>query len=433
MNSAQGASPPDGNAVGPLRRYWFGIPLWKRILPALMLGVLTGWLLGENAVQLQWMGDLFIRLIRMLVAPLVFVIIVSGIAALGDPRKLGSIGVKTLFLFALITLSGVTVGLTLGTWIQPGAGISLASAESAAVQQAKSFTEQLLSIVPVNPVKSLAEGEMMSVIFFAIMFGIGILCAGPRAQMVGNLFHGATDVLIKLVHIIMEVAPFGVFALMAALVGKSGFAVFANIFWLALCVVIGCAVQTFLVHGSLVRFLGRLPLLPFYRGIAEVMIVAFSTSSSSATLPVAMAAAEDRLGIKPPVVATVMPLGSTMSMDGTAMYMALLSMFAAQSFGIVLQPSDYLLLLLSITIVAMGTPPIPSSSLFLLVAILSGVGIGPEQTALLVGFILPIDRPLDMIRTIPNVTSDLAAATVVAKWEGEIDLDIYHARRPNED
>lgn len=410
-----------------MRRHWFDIPLWKRILGALLLGILAGWLWGEGAAQIKWVGDLFVRLIRMLVAPLVFVIIVSGISALGDPRKLGSIGVKTLGLFLLLTMTGAVIGLSIGTLIQPGAGVSLAGAASATMQQARPLGEQLMSIIPLNPVRAIADGEMMSIIFFAILFAIGILVAGPGGKIVADVFHGATAVMLKLVGIVMEAAPFGVFALMASLVGTSGFGAFTSIFWLALCVILGSAIQTLLVHGGLVRLGAWLPALPFFKGSSDALLVAFSTASSSATLPVAMSVAEHNLGIKPPVTSTVLPLGATMCMDGSAMYMGLLCMFAVQSFGIALSPSDYALLFFSIVSVTMGVAPIPSAALFLLVAVLSGVGISPEQTALLVGFILPIDRPLDMIRTIPNVSSDLAAATAVARWENEIDLDTYHA------
>lgn len=418
-------------APGPItsfvRTYWLGVKLWKRILGALLIGVVIGSLWGEGAEHIRWIGDLFIRLIRMLVAPLVFVIIVSGIAALGDPRRLGSIGVKTLLLYVLTTAIGVTLGLTLGTLFEPGQHVSLGNATAATLQQAKPFGEQLMAIVPANPVKSLAEGEMLSIIFFALLFGTGIIAAGPKAAPVTAFFEGATAVMLRLVQFVMELAPFGVCALIASAIGANGLGAFTSIFWLGLCVLIGSAIQTLIVHGSLLRFGAWLPVLPFFRGSTDAILVGFSTSSSSATLPVAMSVAEKNLGIKPPIVSTVLPLGATMSMDGTAMYMAILSMFAVQAFGVVLTPADYVLLGITTVTVAMGTAPIPSSSLFLLTAVLTGVGISPEQAALLVGFILPFDRPLDMIRTIPNVTSDLSVATVVARWENEIDVDLYKA------
>lgn len=416
-----------GPVTGAVRRYWLDIKLWKRILLALLAGVIVGWMWGEGAVQIRWIGDLFVRLIRMLVAPLVFVIIVSGIAALGDPRRLGSIGVKTIGLYAATTACAVAIGLALGTLIEPGKGASFVGATAATIQEAKPFGEQLMSIVPLNPIKSLAEGEMLSIIFFALLFGSGIIAAGKKAEIVTTFFEGATSVMLKLVQIIMELAPFGVFALIASVVGATGFSAFANVFWLGICVIVGSAIQTLLVHGSLVRFGAWLPVLPFFRGSTDAILVGFSTASSSATLPVAMSVAERNLGIRPPVVSTVLPLGATMSMDGSAMYIALLSMFAVQAFGVAITGADYMILGVTIVALAMGTAPIPSSSLFILAGVLSGIGINPEQTALLVGFILPFDRPLDMIRTIPNVTSDLSVATAVARWEGEIDIDVYKA------
>lgn len=426
MTSRAASEMPAGSG-GALRRWWLDVPLWKRILAALLLGTLAGWALGEQAASIKWIGDLFVRLIRMLVAPLVFVLIVSGVAALGDLRKLGSIGVKTLALYVLMVGCAVTVGLVVGTLIRPGEGVTFAGAASARLIEAPSLADTFLGIVPLNPIKALADGEMLSIIFFAIFVGTGIIAAGERAAILASFFEGATAVMLQLVRMVMEVAPFGVFALIAAVVGAHGFAAFANIFWLGVCVVIGSAVQTLIVHGALVRFGAWLPVGRFFRGITDAMLVGFSTASSSATLPVVMTVAERNLGIRAPVASTALPLGATIGMDGSAMYVALLSMFAVQAFGVPIGPSDYLVLLVTTVAIAMGTAPIPSASLFLLAAVLAGVGIAPEQTALLVGFILPFDRPLDMIRTIPNVTSDLAVATAVARWEGEIDLETFNA------
>jgi Na+/H+-dicarboxylate symporter len=228
----------------------------------------------------------------------------------------------------------------------------------------------------------------------------------------------------------MELAPFGVFALIAVAVGSGGLAMFTSVLKLGLCVVVGAAVQTLLVHGSLLRVFGGLTLLPFLRGSRDAILIGFSTASSSATLPVAMEVAEHKLGVSPVVSSTVLPLGATLSMDGTAMYMAMLAMFALQSFGIEATPATYVILGIAIVTLAMGTAPIPSSSLFLMAAVLGSVGIPPEKAALLVSFILPFDRPLDMIRTIPNVTSDLSVAATVARAEGHLDLDVYRNSGP---
>ena len=415
-----------------LARYWFDVVLWKRILVALALGTVAGLLLGEAAVGLKWMGDVFIRLIRMVVAPLVFLSIVSGIASMGDPRRLGSIGAKTLALYLALTVVAVSVGLLMGVVFQPGVGMSMAGAEPIATAKAPpSLAEHLIGIIPTNPIAALAEGQIQSVIFFGILVGLGVLTLAPRSEPLARLFQIGADVMLQIVRFIMEVAPFGVFALVAWVMGTTGPGAYVHVLKLAAAVAAGCAVQTLLVHGGLVRLVARLPVLPFFRDITDVVAIAFSTSSSAATLPVAMRVAERNLGVGHAVTSTALPLGVTLSMDGTALYVALLAVLSAQAFGVELQAAQYVMLVLATTLVALGTAPVPSASLFMLAAVLQVIGIGAEQTALVVGFILPFDRLLDMTRTITNATSDLSAAVTVAKWEGELDLDSY-LRRPVE-
>ena len=410
------------------RRYWLDIALWKRIVGALVLGIIAGLIFGPAMSSFSWMGELFIRLIRMLVAPLVLVVIVSGIASLGDPRKIGTIGVRTLLLYIFTTIVAVALGITLALLIEPGIGVTLALDAPPPPPNPKSFGATMMEIVPINPVAALSETKMLSIIFTAIMLGIGSILVGDEAKPLTDLFQAASAVLLKLVTLVMELAPFGVFALMAQAVGNDGLGAFVSIIWIALCVVIGASLQLIFTHGGLVRIGAGLSPIRFFRNVSEAMLVGFSTASSSATLPVAMQVADKKLGIRPAVVSTVLPLGSTMSMDGTAMYMAILCIFAVQAFGVTLSPADYVLLAAVTVTVAMGTAPIPGSSLFLVAGILATVGVGPEQAALVVAFVLPFDRPLDMIRTVPNVTSDLSVATVVASMEGEIDKDVFNGK-----
>jgi Na+/H+-dicarboxylate symporter len=286
-----------------------------------------------------------------------------------------------------------------------------------------------MSIVPLNPVKAMADGDTLSIIFFAMLVGAGVLVAGESGKPLANVLSSGSEVLLRIVGFVMETAPFGVFALIAVVIGTKGFEAFVSVLQLGLCVLVGALAQTLLTHGGLVRLLAWLPLIPFYRGVADAIMVGFSTSSSSATLPVAIRVAEENLGIKPTISSTVLPLGATIGMDGTAMYIAMLTLFTTQAFGISLTAADYLLIAGTTTIVAMGVAPVPSGSLFVLAAVLSAIGVTPEQTALIVGFILPFDRPLDMIRTVPNVTCDLAIATVVARSEGEIDVAEYKSAK----
>ena len=412
---------------GPLYRYWFGIKLWKRILVALVLGGVVGFFWGEGAVQIKWIGDLFVRLIQMIVIPLVFATIVSGVLSLQDPKRLGSLGLKTIFLYILTTAFAIVIGLILGALVQPGLGVDFAGAVPRELEAAQPFAGLLESIVPTNPINALAQGQVLSVIFFALIFGAGLLTAGAKGEPLASAFHAGAEAMLRVVNFVMEIAPFGVFALIAWVMGTTGPATFVNVALLAFCVITGCILQVLIVHGGLIKLLARLPALPFFRGVTDAGLVAFSTSSSSATLPVSMAVAEANLGIKKPVFSTVLPLGVTISMDGTALYIALLASFAAQAFGIDLSMADYALIALTTVLVSIGTAPVPSASLFMLAAVLQVIGVSPAQTALMVGFILPFDRILDMTRTVANVISDLAVATIVGRWEKEIDTEAYKA------
>lgn len=415
--------------LGRALRWWFAIALWKRILSALVLGAAVGLIWGEDAASLGWIGELFVRLIRMLVVPLIFLTIASGVAALADPKRLGSIGVKTLAMYVFTTALAVTTGLVVATFLAPGLGASFADAVPREVGPPRDTSRMFLEIVPDNPIGAMADGATLSVIFFAILVGAGVIAAGKEAEPVRRLLASGSEVMLKIVGFVMETAPFGVFALIAVVMGTSGLESFVAILKLALCVVVGSAIVTLVVHGGIVvRLMAWLPPRPFFRGIADAIMVGFSTSSSSATLPVAIRVAERNLGVSPPVASTVLPIGATIGMDGAAMYVAMLTLFAAQAFGVDLALADYLVIAATTTIVAMGVAPVPSGSLFVLAAVLAAIGITPEQTAIVVGFILPFDRILDMIRTIPNVTSDLSIATAVARWEGEMDVDEYLSR-----
>jgi Na+/H+-dicarboxylate symporter len=405
---------------------WFEITLWKRIMGMLVLGVVAGALWGEGASSIGWLGDIFIRLIRMVVVPLVFVTLVSGIVAMGDPKKLGSLGIKTLGMYIGTTLFAITIGLTLAAIIQPGIGVDLGTATKE-IAGAGSLSERLVGIVPTNPVAALAEGNMLAIIFFSLLMGVGILMTGKTADPVAKLFDSASDVMIRITHMVMEVAPFGVFALIAGMVGEGGITKLFSVVPLVLAIVGGCFLHMFAVHGGIMKFMLKLPAGRFFQGARGAQLVAFSTSSSAATLPVTMSVAEDNLGVNSTVTSSVLPLGATINMDGTALYVGIVAVFAAQAFGISLELADYALIALSTTLVSIGTAAVPSASLFLLAAVMQVIGVDAAQTAIVVGFLFPFDRPLDMLRTVVNVTGDLSVATVVAKSEGEFDEDVFRA------
>ncbi|KQZ62570.1 dicarboxylate/amino acid:cation symporter [Sphingopyxis sp. OPL5] len=402
--------------TGLLRR-WVAVPLWQRVLGALAIGVVLGlvWPAATGAIAI--VGELFVRLIRMLVVPIVFISIASGVTALADPRKLGSVGARTVGMFAATTFFAVSIGIIVGLLLEPGKGAALAGAVPHALGEPKSLHDQLVGIIPTNIVQSLVDGDMLAIIFFSILFGFGVILAGDEGKPMADLLQSAGKALFHVVRIVMEVTPFGVLALIAKAVADNGVAVFANIGWLAVGVAVGVLLQILLVHIPLLVLVARRPVLLFYRTIVDALAVAFSTASSAATLPVALRIALEDLKIAPGVAKTVLPIGASIGKDGTAMYVGLLSIFALQAVGVEPDLQMLLVVLLTGALAAFGTAPIPSASLFMLAAVLSAVGVSPEQTALVVGFVLPFDRLLDMTRTVASASANLTVTTIVARWE----------------
>ncbi len=432
--------------------WWFKIDLWKRVMLGLVLGLLVGlglrYGLAEDqakaaALNFKPFGDAFMNLIRMLVVPLIFTTLVAGVLAMGDPKKLGSLGGRTIGIYMVTTLFAVTIGLIVGTIIQPGSGYDLSSVSAQDMEQTmarleaggaleprtvfEQITNTLLAIIPPNPVAAMVNGDVLAIIFFAILFGIGVLMAGPKGRPVAEFFESASEAVLKLTLLVMETAPFGVFALMAWVMADQGLQVVISMGWMTLALYIACTIHIAITHGGLLKVFGRLPLLPFFRGITDAQAVAFSTSSSNATLPMTISVAETNLGIKKTVAGSVLPLGATINMDGTALYQGLIALFAAQALGIDMSLGMYMTVALMATLVSIGTAGIPSVSLFLATTTLAVIGATPDQMALILTPLFAFDRLLDMMRTVTNITGDLAVASVVAKVEGELDEDVFIA------
>lgn len=409
--------------------FWLGVhkglTLWMRVIGALVAGLAVGFLFGDVAETTKWVGDGFVRLIRMLVVPIIFTTLVAGVLSMGDPKKLGSIGGKAIVFYMLTTAAAICIGLFFGVIFQPGAGVEFAAVASQATAQADPALDRLLGIIPTNPVAALAEGDVLAIILFSLIFGVGIILAGEKAKPVADVITAAAEAMLKVAHIVMELAPYGVFALVAWVAGTMGTETVGKLLVLIIIVYVACILHMALVYGGLIKFILRLPLVRFFRGIIDAQAVAYSTASSSATLPVTLTCVEENLGVKQSVASSVLPLGATINMDGTALYLGVVAMFAAQAFGIDLALTDYFMIALTVTLASIGTAGVPSASLFLLSTILPVIGITPEQTALIVGLILPVDRILDMARTAVNVTGDAAVSVAVAKLEGELDEDTF--------
>ena len=420
-----------------LLQRWFEIKLWQRVLLGLVLGVVFGLVVAavmEPAAaerllaRVRVIGDIFIRLIRMIVVPLVFFTLVAGVFAMGDPKKLGTIGVKAFALYLGTTLFANIIGLTMGLVFRPGAGVDLGGAAPKTLGETLPIGERLMGIIPANPFKALVEGDILAVIFFALLFGIGLLLAGDEGRPAGRFFESVSEGILKMTHFIMELAPFGVFGLIAYVAGTKGIETFTAILSLTFAVYLGVVLHMIIVYGGLVRLVADLPPVKFFRGILDAQMVAYSTSSSSATLPVTISTVNENLGVNKSVAGSVLPLGATINMDGSSLYLGIVALFTAQAFGYDLQVYHYFLIALTATLASIGTAGVPSASLFLLSVVLDSIGVTPEHTALVIGFIFPFDRLLDMARTVVNVTGDAAVAATVAKWEGELDEEVFRAK-----
>jgi Na+/H+-dicarboxylate symporter len=427
---------------------WFRITLWKRVLLGLGVGALLGLALtyGLGAepgaeIATTWfkpIGDAFVRLIQMLVVPLIFTTLVAGVTAMGDPARLGSLGGRTLGIYMVTTWIAVTIGLIVGTLIQPGAGFDLSNIPTAELDTARErlaandanlgLAERLIAIIPINPVAAFASGNVLQIIFFAIFVGVGCLMAGENGRPLAKAIESGADVMMKITHIVMEVAALGVFALMTWVMATQGLGVFLVLGKMVLCLYLACLIHMALTYGGMIKLICRLPLIRFFRGIADAQAVAFSTSSSNATLPVTIACARDNLGVSRPIASSVLPLGATINMDGTALYQGLIALFAAQAFGLEMTLPMYGMVMLTATLVSIGTAGIPSVSLFLAATTLSVVGATPDQIVIVIAVLFPFDRLLDMMRTVTNITGDAAVAVVVAKAENELDEEVFRAK-----
>lgn len=414
--------------------------LYTKILIGLVLGAILG--MTANLLEIAWMRDLFvalepigtafIRAITMIVVPLVVASLLVGTASLGDLRKLGRIGGKTVVYYLSTTAVAVTIGLLVSNVIQPGSRIAEETRDTLAAQfegdaaarvqlaeQAPSVVETLLNMIPRNPVQAAANLDLLPLIVFTIIFGAAISVIEPRRRdAVLNVFDGINDACMVVIDWIMKLAPYAVFALIAAVVARFGMDLLQSLLVYSAAVVAGLVLHAVITYGLIIRFLARLNPADFFRRILQAPLVAFSTSSSSATLPVTMETAEEKVGVSKQVSSFVLPLGATINMDGTALYQAVAVMFIAQIYGIPLSVGDQLIVVLTATLASIGAAGVPAAGIITLIIVLNSVGLGAQVQAG-IALILGVDRILDMIRTSVNVTGDLTAASVIARSEGE--------------
>ena len=401
---------------------WFKIPLWQRVIGALILGVALGLFWGPEAASIKWIGDFFIKSIKMLVVPLIFFSLVAGVAAIGDLRKLGAVGGRAMLLFVVTGQIAVWLGLALGTGaVNLGLFPSREQLGTPDVPTPEpnptTAVDMILSIVPESPVQVMADVAVLPLIVFSLLVGIGILMAKEEGEPVQKIFDSGSVVMQKVTMIVMELTPFGVFALMAWVAGTLGIEALKALSWLVVLNYLGCFLIIGVMYTSMIKFIAKLPAIDFFRGIADAIAVSYSTASSNATLPVTLRCAERNLGIPNSIAAFVISLGATINMNGTAMYLGLATLFGASIFGVDLTWGQYFLISVLATLGAVGAAGIPGAGLIMMALVFGAVGVPLETIA----FVAGVDRIMDMMRTTTNVSGDAAVATTVASMLGEID------------
>lgn len=399
-----------------------------KVLTGLVLGAIVGLLINLfapgsfetlNTYVFVPVGQLFLSLINMLVVPLVFFSIVLGTAGLGDPAKLGRIGLKTITYFLVTTTIAIVIGLSLASVIQPGlAGDFDLEGASFESEKAPSVVDTLLNIIPSNPLAALTEGNMLQIIVFAVFVGLALTALKEKTAGLLKLMEQGNEVMMYLVGVVMKFAPYGTFALIATAVGSQGFSAMKAMGAYMLVILAALAIHAAITYGGTIAFLAKKNPIWFFKKFAPAMTVAFSTSSSTATLPVSMEVAQKELGVPKSISSFVQPLGATINMDGTAIMQGVATMFIAQAYGIDLTAIELATVVLTAVLASIGTAGVPGVGLIMLAMVLSSVGLPVAGIGLVIG----IDRLLDMTRTAINISGDAACAVYVAETEGKRDL-----------
>ncbi len=423
MSSKDTASPKGASVWGQLE-------LWKKVIVGMVLGVVAGVTMGPDAVIFQPIGTLFINAIKMLIVPLVFFSLIVGVTSMQDTRKMGRIGVKSIILYLATTAVAISIGLGFAAIFGPGEGLNMVATETAAAApEAPTLVQTLLNIIPKNPIGALAAGNILQIIVFAIGLGISLTLVGEKAKPAIALFESLAEAMYKLTELVMKLAPYGVFGLMAWVSGKFGIDILLPLIKVIAVVYLGCLVHVCVFYTGMISFVGRLNPVRYLKGLANPAVVAFTTTSSSGTLPATIKASREEMGVSKGVASFVLPLGATINMDGTALYQGVCSIFIAQAFGIDLEMSDFVLIVMTSTLASIGTAGVPGAGLIMLSLVLTTVGLPMEGLAIVAG----IDRILDMARTSVNVCGDLMVSILIGKSENELDEEIYNAEKPEEE
>ena len=396
-----------------------------KIFIALVLSVVVGLVIGPEGLPFikLWIapiGTIFINLIKMMIVPVVFTSLVVGMTSLGDTKTLGRIGVRTIVIYLVTTAIAILIGFVVAGVGQPGTGLQMLAEAKVEVKEAPTIMQVLVAMIPTSPVEAMAKGQILPVIVFALFVGVGIIqVGGERAQVLIKFFDAAAETCYKIIAMVMNFAPIGVFALLLPVVAANGPKVLLPLISVIACLAIGCAIHAVAVYSTIAQMGGHISPMKFFSAMSEAMMLAFTTCSSAAALPVNMKNLQEKLGVSREVTSFVLPLGATINMDGTALYMGVCSLFIANVFGVDLTSGQMMMIVFTGTLASIGTAGVPGAGLIMLAMVLQSVGLPIEGLALVAG----IDRVLDMFRTCLNITGDGAVAVAIdyaEKQRGDI-------------
>jgi len=391
------------------------LSLTTKIILGIVLGFLAGWVFGDAITFVDPLGQLFIKLLKMIIVPLIIASVIMGVANIGDVRRLGRLGGKTILYYLSTTAIAVVIGIIMVNVMKPGVGVNLALQQTPEAQP-PSLMNTLLSIVPANPFQAIVNMDMLPIIFFSLLVGVVLTTVKEKAEPMVRFFDSLNAVMMRMTQWIMKLAPYGVFALMAVIVAETGWEVILDLTKYMATVLLGLFIHGLLVLPLILWLFGKGRPLQFARDMSTALATAFSTSSSSATLPVTMESIEQNAGVDNTVSSFVLPLGATINMDGTALYEAVAAIFIAQAYGIDLTLGQQLLIIITATLAAIGAAGIPSAGLITMIIVLKQVNLPLEG----IGLITAVDRILDMVRTTVNVWGDSVGARVIAHTEGGV-------------
>ncbi len=406
----------------------FGLKMWQQVVLCLILGIIAGFVLKEDAAGLKILGTIFINLIKMIVVPLIFLALVSGITSMGDGANFKRVGFKGVGAYLFTAIFAVIIGLAAGTVFEPGLGLHIninefaGATPAAAEAPAMSIKDFLLGLIPTNIFHAFAEANLLQVVVFSVFFGVTMNMMGDKAARPRQTLYDFSQIVFKLIEYIVRLAPLAVFGFMAWSVGTQGAEIIKILAKLCAAVIAACAFQ-YALFGALIALVGRLNPFIFYKKLLTTQLMAFSTSSSKATLTTAMRELENKLGVSAQSTQFLLPLGACINMDGTAIYLGICALFFAQFFGVELHTMDYAVLLLTCTLGSIGAAGIPSGSIIFMGMVLHSVGLPIEGIGLLLG----VDRVLDMIRTTINITGDCAITLIVDSTEKTLNRDVYYS------